>query len=131
MLFTVGLASFFSFLRYNSAIIIKKTDKRCKCLSDFYSATNQPAIDCGTRDTCSFRIHFHFQEEGKKKTKQHHKEILPQRMNMQGLDTSSVITNVAANYRACHDTVIHEYSWLTDIDSSTMQRPPSHFTVSL
>lgn len=52
-------------------------------------------------------------------------------MNMQGLDTSSVITNVAANYRACHDTVIHEYSWLTDIDGSTMQRPPSHFTVSL
>lgn len=44
-------------------------------------------------------------------------------MNMQGLDTSSVITNVAANYRACHDTVIHEYSSLTDIDSSSMQRP--------
>lgn len=44
-------------------------------------------------------------------------------MNMQGLDTSSVITNVAANYRACHDTVIHEYSWLTDIDSSSVQRP--------
>ena len=44
-------------------------------------------------------------------------------MNMQGLDTSSVITNVAANYRACHDTVIHEYSLLTDIDSRSMQRP--------
>lgn len=47
---------------------------------------------------------------GRKRWKQHHKEILPYHMNMQGLDTSSVITNVAANYRACHDTVIHEYS---------------------
>lgn len=47
---------------------------------------------------------------------------MPHHMNMQGIDTSSVITNVAANYRACHDTVIHEYSSLTDIDSSSMQR---------
>ena len=52
---------------------------------------------------------------------------MPHHMNMQGLDTSSVITNVAANYRACHDTVIHEYSSLTDIDSSSMQRPPFLF----
>lgn len=65
---------------------------------------------------------FTFRRRGKKK-KQHHEEILPHHMNMQGLDTSSVITNVAANYRACHDTVIHEYSSLTDIDSSSMQRP--------
>lgn len=46
-------------------------------------------------------------------------------MNMQRPDTSSVITNVAANYRACHDTVIHEYSWLTDTDGS--RTPPSPF----
>lgn len=59
----------------------------------------------------------------RRRKKQHHEEILPHHMNMQGLDTSSVITNVAANYRACHDTVIHEYSSLTDIDSSSMQRP--------
>lgn len=59
----------------------------------------------------------------RREKKQHHEEILPHHMNMQGLDTSSVITNVAANYRACHDTVIHEYSSLTDIDSSSMQRP--------
>lgn len=37
-------------------------------------------------------------------------------MNMQGLDSAGVITNVAANYRACHDTVIHEYSARIDID---------------
>lgn len=54
------------FLKYNSVIIIKETEERCKCLSDFYSSTIQPAIDCGMRDTCSFRIHFHFQEEEKK-----------------------------------------------------------------
>lgn len=60
---------------------------------------------------------------GRRGKKQHREEILPHHMNMQGLDTSSVITNVAANYRACHDTVIHEYSSLTDIDSSSVQRP--------
>jgi hypothetical protein len=49
--------------------------------------------------------------------KQPNLEILPHDMNMQGLDTSSVITNVAANYRACHDTVIHEYSSVTDIEA--------------
>lgn len=59
----------------------------------------------------------------RREKKQHLEEILPHRMNMQELDTSSVIANVAANYRACHDTVIHEYSSLTDIDSSSMQRP--------
>lgn len=59
----------------------------------------------------------------KRRKKQHLEEILPHHMNMQELDTSSVITNVAANYRACHDTVIHEYSSMTDIDSSTMQGP--------
>ena len=115
---------------YNSDILllIKEIDKETSGLSDFHQGTIQPAIDCGTRDTCSFRIHFHFQEERERerereKKKQHHEEILPHHMNMQGLDTSSVITNVAANYRACHDTVIHEYSSLTDIDSSSMQRP--------
>lgn len=107
---------------YNSDILwIKEIDKESNDFSDFHWGTIQPAIDCGTRDTCSFGIHFHFREEREKK--QHREEILPHHMNMQGLDTSSVITNVAANYRACHDTVIHEYSSLTDIDSSSVQRP--------
>lgn len=68
-----------------------------------------------------------FGESRGRKKKKHHEEILPHHMNMQGLDTSSVITNVAANYRACHDTVIHEYSSLTDIDTGSMQRPPFPF----
>lgn len=110
---------------YNSdRLLIKEIDKETNGLSDFHLSTIQPAIDCGTEDTCSFRIHFHFEGERKK---QHREEILPHYMNMQGLDASSVITNVAANYRACHDTVIHEYSSLTDIDSSTMQGPLSPF----
>lgn len=48
-------------------LLIKETDKETNGLSDFHWGTIQPAIDCGTRDTCSFRIHFHFQEERKKK----------------------------------------------------------------
>lgn len=63
--------------------------------------------------------------------KQPNLEILPHDMNMQGLDTSSVITNVAANYRACHDTVIHEYSSVTDIEAVLCKGLCPHFTVSL
>lgn len=66
-------------------------------------------------------------EEGREGGKKHREEILPHRMNMQGLDTSGVITNVAANYGACHDIVIHEYSSLTDIDTGSVQRPPFPF----
>ena len=39
-----------------------------------------------------------------KKPTRRHEKILLHDMNMQGLDTGDVITNVAANYRACHDT---------------------------
>lgn len=71
-----------------------------------------------------------FPGESRKK-KQPNLEILPHDMNMQGLDTSSVITNVAANYRACHDTVIHEYSSLTETEAEPYRGLYPHFTVSL
>lgn len=54
---------------YNSdRLLIKEIDKETNGLSDFHWGTIQPAIDCGTRDTCSFRIHFHFRKERKNST---------------------------------------------------------------
>lgn len=84
-------------------------------------SSQQLIVKPGTPAASEYIFTFRRIEKKRKKT-QHHEEILPHHMNMQGIDTSSVITNVAANYRACHDTVIHEYSSLTDIDSSSMQR---------
>lgn len=42
-------------------------------------------------------------------------------------DAGAVITNVAANYRVCHDTMIHEYSLLTDIQTLLSKRPLSPY----
>ena len=105
------------------------TQKLMVCLI-FTGAQSSQQLIVASRTPAASEYIFTFRRSEKKEEggkKQHHEKILPHHMNMQGLDTSSVIANVAANYRACHDTVIHEYSSLTDIDGSSMQRPPFPF----